>query len=79
MATPANPAASKAPAPAPAPEVATESDVEAPVVELVSIGGLVIEKTMYPDGECETRTVREPAIAPELVRSTRASQRRQGH
>lgn len=50
-----------APAPAPAPE--NESmEVEGPVVERISIGSLVVEKTIYDDGEqeiAEMRTVKK--------------------
>jgi hypothetical protein len=48
-------------------------------VERVNIAGLVLEKTVYPDGVCETEVINQPMIAPELVRSTRASQRARGH
>jgi hypothetical protein len=48
-------------------------------VERVNIAGLVLEKTVYADGMCETEVLQEPMIAPELVRSTRASQRARGH
>jgi hypothetical protein len=62
-----------------APEVeAAEVDAK-PVVERVNIAGLVIEKTVYPDGECETEVLREPEIDPQLVRATRNNQRRRGH
>lgn len=77
---PATVAAKPAAAPAPqqpAPEV--EPDIDAPEVERVNIAGLVLEKTVYSDGECETQVLREPMIDPELVRSTRASQRSRGH
>jgi hypothetical protein len=87
---PKAPARAPAPAPKPAPvaEVETEefapvAEVEteepAPEVERVNIAGLVLEKTVYPDGMCETEVLQEPMIAPELVRSTRASQRARGH
>lgn len=59
------------------PQVEPEED--APQVEHVNIAGLVLNKTVYPDGECETQVLREPMIEPELVRSTRASQRARGH
>jgi hypothetical protein len=52
---------------------------EKPVVERVNIAGLVLEKTLYPDGECEVNTLDEPQIDPSLIRATRASQRRRGH
>lgn len=49
-----------------------------PVVEYVNMSGLVLEKTVHPDGECDTHVVRQPMIAEELVRETRAAQRQQG-
>jgi hypothetical protein len=81
MATVANSTATKSPAPAPEQASVGEqeqSSAEAPVVEQVAMGGLVLQKTIYPDGECETTVLREPAIAPELIRATRAGQRARG-
>lgn len=85
---PAAPAsASTAPAAAPAPAqsptvMGADSEEEAvvvgPVVEYVNMSGLVLEKTVHPDGECETTVIRQPMIAEELVRETRAAQRQQG-
>jgi hypothetical protein len=67
------------PAP-PAPELdAPEADSEpVPTVETVNMAGLVLERTVHSDGECETKVLKEPMIADELVRATRASQRRYG-
>lgn len=52
-----------APAPKPAPEPEEEStEAEGPVVERISIGSLVVEKTIYDDGEqevAEMRTVKK--------------------
>jgi hypothetical protein len=76
---PQQPPAAKETPEAEAPEVeAAEVDAK-PVVERVNIAGLVIEKTVYPDGECETEVLREPEIDPQLVRATRNNQRRRGH
>lgn len=50
-----------------------------PVVERVNIAGLVLEKTVHPDGKCETDVLREPEIDPLLVRATRNNQRRRGY
>jgi hypothetical protein len=76
---PKAPARAPAPAPKPAPVAEVETEEPAPEVERVNIAGLVLEKTVYPDGMCETEVLQEPMIAPELVRSTRASQRARGH
>jgi hypothetical protein len=58
----------------------TNDDAEtAPMVETVNISGLVMEKTVAPDGECETRVIRQPMIAAEQIRATKASQRDRGH
>jgi len=76
---PKAPARAPAPAPKPAPVAEVEAEEPAPEVERVNIAGLVLEKTVYPDGACETEVINEPMIAPELVRSTRASQRARGH
>jgi len=56
-----------------------EPDEQGPQVERVNMAGLILEKTLHEDGQCETRTIREPMIAPELIRATRASQRARGH
>ena len=69
------PAAPSLPGPD-APEVNAEP---APTVETVNMTGLVLERTVHPSGECETKVLKEPMIAEELVRATRASQRRYGH
>ena len=84
--TPKPTAAPTAPAAAPAPTqspAVMEADSEeavvvGPVVEHVNMSGLVLEKTVHPDGECETTVIRQPMIAEELVRETRAAQRQQG-
>jgi hypothetical protein len=89
---PKAPARAPAPAPKPAPvaeeveevsPVPVAEEVEeaapAPVVEQVNIAGLILEKTVYPDGLCETEVLKEPMIAPELVRATRSLQRARGH
>ena len=60
-----------------APEEAAPEEA-APQVERVNMSGLVLEKTRYPDGECETEVLREPMIAPELVRATRKLQQARG-
>lgn len=62
-----------------APEVEAAEAETGPIVERVNIAGLVIEKTVYSDGECETEVLREPEIDPQLVRATRNNQRRRGH
>lgn len=56
-----------------------EPDEQGPQVERVNMAGLILEKTLHEDGECETRVIKEPMIAAELVRATRASQRERGH
>jgi hypothetical protein len=78
---PKAPARAPAPAPKPAPAVETETEEVSPtpVVEQVNIAGLILEKTVYPDGLCETEVLNEPIIAPELVRATRSLQRARGH
>lgn len=75
-----------APPPAPPVESVTETTPEettpeeaAPQVERVNMSGLVLEKTQYPDGECETKVLKEPMIAPELVRATRKLQQARGY
>ena len=70
-----------APPPAPPAESVTEAAPEetAPQVEHVNMSGLVMEKTQYPDGECETKVLREPMIAAELVRATRKLQQARGY
>jgi hypothetical protein len=79
-------AAVKPAPPAPAPVVEDEADeapepapAPKPVVETVSFAGIVLEKTVHPDGECETEVLREPSIDPLLVQATRAQQRSRGH
>lgn len=79
----------KAPAPktlvtAPSPAAASEPEPEkqepvGPVTERINMAGLVMEKTLYPGGECETEVLHEPEIDAALVRATRASQRARGH
>ena len=59
----------------PAKTVAAEGQ---PFVERISIGGLVIEKTLHDNGICETEVVREPLIPMEFVRATKAQQRQAG-
>ena len=77
---PKAPARAPAPAPKPAPVAEEVEEVSpAPVVEQVNIAGLILEKTVYPDGLCETEVLKEPMIAPELVRATRSLQRARGH
>jgi hypothetical protein len=76
---PKAPARAPAPAPKPAPVAEVEAEEPAPAVERVNIAGLVLEKTVYPDGVCETEVINQPMIPAELVRSTRASQRARGH
>jgi hypothetical protein len=75
-----------APPPAPPVESATEAAPEeaapeeaAPQVERVNMSGLVLEKTQYPDGKCKTKVLKEPMIAPELVRATRRLQEARGY
>jgi hypothetical protein len=58
-------------------EEATEMEA-GPIVERVSIGGLVIEKTLYPDGDFEADVLKEPEIDPSLIRATRSLQRQRG-
>ena len=75
-----------APPPTPPAESVTEATPEktapeetAPQVEHVNMSGLVLEKTQYPDGECETKVLKEPMIAAELVRATRKLQQARGY
>jgi hypothetical protein len=75
-----------APPPAPPAESVTETGPEetaleetAPQVEYVNMSGLVLKKTQYSDGECETKVLKEPMIAPELVRATRKLQQARGY
>jgi len=49
-----------------------------PVAETVSMGGLVIEKTVDDDGTCRTSVLKQPMIDRELIRATKASQRQAG-
>jgi hypothetical protein len=86
MATPdpkATVAAPVKPPVAPAPPVEPDDELDdaeaAPMVETVNISGLVMEKTVAPDGECETRVIRQPMIAAEQIRATKDSQRKRGH
>lgn len=74
--------APKTPAPARPPVVEEAQEAESserPTFERVNIAGLVLDKTLYSDGECEVTLVDEPQIDPSLIRATRASQRRRGH
>ena len=57
----------------------TAPEEAAPQVEHVNMSGLVLEKTQYPDGECETKVLKEPMIASELVRATRKLQQARGY
>lgn len=80
-----------APPPAPPTESVTETTPEeaapeetapeevAPQVERVNMSGLVLEKTQHPDGKCKTEVLKEPMIAPELVRATRKLQQARGY
>jgi hypothetical protein len=77
VATPAKPPV--APAPPVEPDDELDDAEAAPMVETVNISGLVMEKTVAPDGECETRVIRQPMIAAEQIRATKASQRERGH
>lgn len=69
----------KAPAPEPEPaaepELAPESEV---IEEVVNMGGLVMKKTMYPDGECETEVLSQPMISRKDIAATRAMQKARG-
>lgn len=58
-----------------------EAEVAAPgpETEIVNIAGLVLEKTVHPNGDCQTEVIREPMISAEDIRATRAIQRRRGH
>jgi hypothetical protein len=60
---PAAPQAVKPAAPKPAPAPEDDSmEVSGPVIERISIGSLVVEKTIYDDGEqeiAEMRTVKK--------------------
>lgn len=80
-AKPAPAPAAQAPAPQaqPEPEMELTPDEIGPQIERVNIAGLVLEKTVFPDGVCETEVLNEPEIDPNLVRATRASQRARGH
>lgn len=49
-----------------------------PLIERISIGGLVIEKTLHDNGVCETDVIREPRIPLEHVRATKALQQAAG-
>jgi hypothetical protein len=89
---PAKPAATQAPQapqappakPAPPmtenePEFYDEPEPEdEPIREVVDIAGLVMEKTIHSDGECETRVLRQPLISDEEIKQTRAAQKQEG-
>jgi hypothetical protein len=47
-------------------------------VEVVNIAGLVMEKTVYPDGDSDVQVLSEPLIDAELILATKAHQRAQG-
>lgn len=88
MAALTNPATPKSAAPTTAPQAAVEPqaqpaqttpEIDEPTVERVTIGGLVVEKTSYSDGEYEMKTLREPTIEKTLIRATRAHQQSQGY
>jgi hypothetical protein len=49
-----------------------QEDSPTAVVEVVSIGDTVLEKTIYPNGECDVKSLVEPAITEENVRLARA-------
>jgi hypothetical protein len=55
-----------------------EIQEEALQVECVNINGLVLEKTVDPNGECKTAVLKEPMISLELVRATQNLQRSRG-
>jgi hypothetical protein len=81
---PAKPAATQAPPKAP-PTTENEQEFDdepepedEPVREVIDIAGLVMEKTIHLDGECETRVLKQPMISDEEIRQTRAAQRKQG-
>jgi hypothetical protein len=76
MATVDPKAAAQKPAPPAEPEAIEE---QGPIVEHVNMSGLVLEKTVYPNGECQTEILKEPMIPQEVIRATRALQRRRGH
>lgn len=85
VATSAKPPVAPAPPVEPDNELSNEphdelDDAEAaPMVETVNISGLVMEKTVAPDGKCKTKVIRQPMIAAEQIRATKASQRERGH
>jgi hypothetical protein len=54
------------------------ADELGPQVEVVNMGGLVMEKTAYPDGDSDVQVLKEPFIDGELIRATKAHQRMQG-
>jgi hypothetical protein len=47
-------------------------------VEVVNIAGLVMEKTVYSDGDSDVQVLSEPLIDAELILATKAHQRMQG-
>ena len=77
VATPAKPVEPKPPAEQ-TPPAETMAAEEQPFSERISIGGLVIEKTLHDNGICETEVVREPLIPLEFARATKAQQRQAG-
>jgi hypothetical protein len=61
------------------PPLQSEPAPQSPHVERVNIAGLVLEKTVFDSGECQTEVLSQPMIAPELIRATRSVQRQRGH
>jgi hypothetical protein len=61
-----------------APSAETVAAEGQPLVERISIGGLVIGKTLHGNGICETEVLKEPLIPLEFVRATKAQQRQAG-
>lgn len=59
-------------------EKAPEPIEDAPIVEVISVGGYKMQKTVYADGECETEVLEEPMISKAEINATRAVQRRRG-
>ncbi len=54
------------------------ADELGPQVEVVNMGGLVMEKTLHADGDSDVQVLKEPFIDGELIRATKAHQRMQG-
>jgi hypothetical protein len=79
VASPPKPPVTPPPAPPAESTVEEASEEGLPQVEHVNMSGLVLEKTLYPDGECETKVLKEPMIATELVRATRKLQQARGY